>query len=41
MAKVHEINTNSADMTLEQMLNNLHAMALHTAPAKPAPKTKK
>jgi len=28
-------------MTLEKMLGNLHAMALHTAPPKPLPKVKK
>jgi hypothetical protein len=33
--------TQGTKMTLEKMLGNLHAMALHTAPPKPLPKIKK
>jgi hypothetical protein len=34
-------NKQGIAMTIEQMLNNLHAMAQHTAPPKPLPKLKK
>jgi hypothetical protein len=34
-------NKQGTTMTIEQMLNNLHDMAQHTAPPKPLPKLKK